>query len=145
MDVRELMRRERDSQRGVSLIETLVSLLLIAMAVLAAAPMFVHAIQGRDVGADYSQVGARAVARMEILRATDYSDPALAIGGSMVSNWSNGTIDYFDASDPDYAVRWTIAAHPTIADAKVINVQALAWDPSVGAIKQVTLATVRGE
>ena len=49
--------------RGFSLVEVLVALFLIGLGVLAAAPMFIYAMQGNATGADFGSVGAIAVER----------------------------------------------------------------------------------
>ena len=130
--------KEKRKQAGFSLVEVLVALFLIGIGVLAAAPMFIYAIQGNAVGADFGSAGALAVERMEILRARNYSTHLA--GGSLTTN-STG---YFDTGDPDYIVRWTIANNGSPAGTKTITVRATALGRKVGRNKQVTLTTIRG-
>jgi prepilin-type N-terminal cleavage/methylation domain-containing protein len=125
--------------RGFSLVEVLVALFLISLGVLAAAPMFVYAMQGNAVGADLGTVGAVAVERMELLRSQNYG--TLTAGGSLTGNVTG----YFDNSNPAVTVRWTIA-DTTVGPVtvKTITVRALANRQVVGERKDITMTTSRG-
>ena len=120
-----------------SLVEVLVALFLLGVGVLAAVPLFVHAIQGNAVGADLGTVGAEAVDRLERLRATPYDQ--LPAGGSLTSDVSG----YSDGSDPSRTVRWTITDNTTPAFTKTITVRAIAARTVVGQRKEITLTTLR--
>jgi prepilin-type N-terminal cleavage/methylation domain-containing protein len=132
--------RDTTCEDGFTLAEVLVALFLIGIGVLAAAPMFMYAMQGTAVGGDFGSAGAAAVERMELLRAEDYPD--LVPGGNIDSNVGG----YFDASDPDYLVRWEIEIAPAPAPpgTKTITVRALAARQVVGERKDVVLTTLRG-
>ena len=132
-------RSPRHTSDGFSLVEVLVALFLIGIGVLAAAPMFIYAMQGNAVGGDFGTVGATAVERMELLRATDYG--SLAAGGSLTV----GVANYFDNSDPEITVRWSITDNTTPAQTKTIQVRAIANRQVVGERKDVTLTTIRGK
>lgn len=125
-------------ERGFSLLEVLVALFLIGLGVLAAAPMFVYAMQGNAAGADFGSVGAIAVERMELLRALDFG--ALPAGGSLATN-VNG---YSDLSDREYIVRWTVTNNANPPTLKVIRVRAIAVRDVVGKRKEILLTTLRG-
>lgn len=129
----------KEGARGFSLVEVLVALLLISLGLLAAAPMFVYAMQENAVGADLGTVGAVAVERMELLRSQNYG--MLAPGGSLTGNVTG----YFDNSHPDVTVRWTIA-DTTVGpvDVKTITVRAIAKRHVVGQRKSITMTTSRG-
>jgi prepilin-type N-terminal cleavage/methylation domain-containing protein len=126
--------------RGFSLVEVLVALFLISIGVLAAAPMFIYAMQGNAVGADLGTVGAVAVERMELLRSSNYG--MLTAGGSLTSN-VNG---YFDNSNPAVTVRWTIT-DDTVGPVtvKTITVRAVTNRQVVGERKEITMTTSRGK
>jgi type II secretory pathway pseudopilin PulG len=123
----------------MTLVEVLLALLLIGVGVLAAAPMFVYAMQGNAVGGDLGSVGAFAVERMELLRAQNYF--AIPAGGSLTSD----VTDYSDTSDPEVTVRWTITDNTAPNGTKTITVRAIANRQVVGEPKEVTLSTVRGK
>ena len=136
--------------RGFSLVEVLVALFLISIGVLAAAPMFIYAMQGNAVGADLGTVGAVAVEHMELLRSSNYG--ALAAGGSLTSNVTG----YFDNSNPAVTVRWTITdttVGPVTLNGttvgpvamKTITVRAVTNRQVVGQRKEITMTAERGK
>jgi prepilin-type N-terminal cleavage/methylation domain-containing protein len=124
--------------RGFSLVEVLVALFLIGLGVLAAAPMFIYAMQGNATGADFGSVGAIAVERMEQLRSLTFAN--LPAGGSLTVS-QNG---YSDLTDPDYIVRWRITDNATPPTIKTISVRTIAVRQVVGERKEITLTTLRG-
>ena len=124
-------------ENGFTLVEVLMALFLIGIGVLAAAPMFMYAMQGNATGADFGSVGAIAVERMEQLRAANFV--TLTAGGSLAANVTG----YFDVSDPDYTVRWTITDNVNPVKSKTITVRAVAERQVVGARKDVILTTMR--
>jgi prepilin-type N-terminal cleavage/methylation domain-containing protein len=123
---------------GFSLIEVLVALFLIAIGVLAVAPMFIYASRGSATGGDFGLVGAMAVERMERLRESEYEN--LDVGGSTTTNVSS----YFDDSDPDVVVRWQISAHANPSETQRITVRAVSRRTGIGPRREVTLTTLRG-
>jgi len=116
----------------------LVALFVIALGVLAAAPMFVYAMQGNAAGADFGSVGAIAVERMELLRSQTFG--SLTAGGNLASS----VTDYSDLSDPQYIVRWRIQDNATPPTTKVITIRAIAVRQVVGQRKEITVTTLRG-
>lgn len=124
--------------RGFSLVEVLVALFLIGLGVLAAAPMFIYAMQGNATGADFGSVGAIAVERMEQLRSQTFIN--LPAGGSLTVSQTG----YSDLTDPDYILRWRITDDATPATIKTISVRAIAVRQVVGERKEITLTTLRG-
>jgi Tfp pilus assembly protein PilV len=124
---------------GFTLVEVVLALFLIAVGVIATAPLFVYASRQNASGKDLGTAGAAAVRRMELLRSLDYD--TLAPGGDLMGNVAG----YFDLSDPEVRVRWTVAANPNPpAGTKVVTVRAEAIGPALGAPKDVTLITIRG-
>jgi prepilin-type N-terminal cleavage/methylation domain-containing protein len=124
--------------RGFSLVEVLVALFLIGLGVLAAAPMFIYAMQGNATGADFGSVGAIAVERMEQLRSQTFVN--LPAGGSLTVSQTG----YSDLTDPDYILRWRITDDATPPTLKTISVRAIAVRQVVGERKEITLTTLRG-
>jgi prepilin-type N-terminal cleavage/methylation domain-containing protein len=131
--------RRRGRAEGFTLVEVLIAMFLIGIGVLAAAPMFIYAMQGNAVGGDFGSVGATAVEHMELLRSQDWG--TLTAGGSLSTSVAN----YFDTSDPDVTVRWSITDNTTPAQTKTIQVRAVANRQVVGERKDVTLTTIRGK
>jgi len=127
-----------ERSKGLTLIEVLVALFLVAIGLLAAAPMFVHAMQGNATGGDFGSVGAMALDRLELLRATAYS--GLVPGGSLTSNIAG----YFDNSNSGFVIRWEILTNTTPAGTKIINVRAISNRPGTGPRREVTITSLRG-
>ena len=88
--------------------------------------------------------GAAAVDRMERLRELEFDSPELAPGGSLDADAVVGGVAYFDDADPEFVVRWLIADHPTVAEARILTVRAIARRAHLGRAKQATVTTVRG-
>ena len=124
-------------QQGFTLAEVMVALFLMGLGVLAAAPMFLFAMQGNEAGGDIGSAGALAVDRFEQLRAQDYQ--TLTAGGSIAVNVSG----YSDTTDPDFDVRWIIVDDTPIADTKTITVRVVPQGDLPSASRVVTLSTVR--
>jgi prepilin-type N-terminal cleavage/methylation domain-containing protein len=127
----------RDSA-GFTLVEVVVGVLLLAIGLLATVPMFLYAARENAVGGDLGSVGARAVQRMETVRGASWV--SLAAGGDLESNVAG----YFDDTDPDVLVRWTIADNVSPDPSKTVVVRAIAQRQVVGRPKQATLVVVRG-
>ncbi len=138
MNTKRSSREPETDERGFSLVEVLLALFLIGIGVLAAAPMFVYAMQGNATGADFGSVGAIAVERMEVLRSQSFVN--LPAGGSLTVSQAG----YADLSDPEYIVRWRVTDNATPPTIKTITVRAIAVRQVVGLRKEITLTTLRG-
>ena len=128
----------RESSSGFTLVETIVALFLIGLGVLAAAPMFMYAMQGNAVGGEKGEAGALAVERMETLRGSVYS--TLTVGGSLTVD----TTGYVDNSDPDHTVRWLIEANTSPTGSMVVTVRVIPAGTIPGSSRAVTLTSIRG-
>ena len=130
----------RGGNNGFTLVEVVIALAIMAVSLIATAPMFVYAARENAGGGDRGMVGVLAVERMEQLRGQYFY--VLNNGGSLDSNVSG----YSDSSNPDFDVRWVISDKSGApAGLKVIVVRALANRAVFGQPKQVTMATTRGE
>ena len=78
------------SESGLTLIEVLIALFLIAIGVLAVAPMFMYAMQDNATGEDFGSAGALAMDKMEELRLVDWDGAELAVGGGLDANQPSG-------------------------------------------------------
>jgi len=123
---------------GFSLVEVVLALFLLAVGIIATAPLFIYAARENAVGRDLGEVGNLAVRHMELLRATDYV--ILVNGGDLKSD-----VDGYYASADGFAVRWVIADNPNPpASTKTISVRVVANRQVIGKRKEVTLIAVRG-
>lgn len=118
---------------GFSLVEILVAMLILSMALLAVAPLFIHASKETSVSGDLGSVGALAVHRMELIRQTTFV--TLTAGGSLTSNQAG----FFDTSNAGYTVRWTVTNNATPTTLKTIQVRVVAARAPVGLPKEITL------
>lgn len=124
---------------GFTLLEVVLALALIAITVIAVAPLFVYASQETGAAGDLGVAEARAVRRMELLRARAFGQ--LVNGGSLESN----TAGYYESS-PDCTVRWTIANKPGgPAPARLVTVRAVAVGPAGARVRKAELVTVRSD
>ena len=128
----------RGAEHGFTLVEVVIALFLIAVGVVALAPLFVFAAQENAVGRDMGTIGAEAVHRLEQLRATSWFD--LENGGGLDANVS----DYFQIVDAGNVVRWLIEDGPDPpGNTRRITVRAIARGATIGQPKDVTIVTVR--
>ena len=125
---------------GFTLVEVVLALFILAVGIIATAPLFIYAARENAVGGDLSEVGDLAVRQMELLRSRDYV--LLTNGGDL-----NGNVDgYHDVSRAGFAVRWVIADNPNPpASTKTITVRVIADRQVVGQQKDVTLIAIRGD
>jgi type II secretory pathway pseudopilin PulG len=127
----------RHAERGSSLLEVVVALMLIAMGALSVVPLFVSSMDESHAAGDIGWLSAAATARMEALRSDRFYD--LAAGGSLTTDVSG----YSDASDPHFVVRWEIVDGGGPAGSKTIRVGALALHAAAGRPKYVELTLLR--
>ena len=130
----------RTHAQGFTLLEVVLALAIMAIGVIATAPLFVYAAKENAGGGDMGSVGALAVERLEQLRGLSYYN--LENGGDLQSN-----VDGFsDLSDPDFDVRWIVADSPNPpAGMKGVVVRTLSNREVIGKAKEVTVATLRSE
>ena len=124
-------------ERGFSLVEVLVALLILMLGILAVAPMFIYGARRAAASADIGKAGAAATKRMELLRATSYG--SLPSGGSLSSDLTS----YSDATDPAVLVRWAISDNATPSTVKTISVVAISRRQVSGPAKRVQFMTLR--
>ena len=115
------------SERGSSLVESLVALVIIQLGLLAVAPLFVMGTRVMAGAGTMGTVGAAAVARMERLRALPFADPNLAAGS------------HTDNTVPDVAVTWTVTDDANPVYFKRITVTARSRRDPMGLQKVITL------
>jgi type II secretory pathway pseudopilin PulG len=127
----------RRGERGSSLLEVIVALMLIAMGALSIAPLFVSSMDANSAAGDIGSLSSAATARMEALRSEDYYD--LVAGGSLTTEVSG----YSDVSNPAYVVRWEIVDGGGPAGSKTLRVGALALRAAAGTPKYVELTLLR--
>jgi Tfp pilus assembly protein PilV len=129
---------EPTGERGTSLLEVMVSLILLALGLLGVAPLFVLSIRDNATGSDFGQTAALGRERMETLRAEDYT--SLTAGGSLTSDVTG----YSDTSNPGVVVRWQIEDDVVTVDTKTISVRVVVQNSGQGPAPDLVLTTLRG-
>ena len=124
-------------EKGFTLAEVLSALFVVGMGILALGPLFVQGAQVTASSDTMSATSAAAVERLELLRATGFN--TLAAGGSLTSN----TTGFFDASDPEVTVRWTVANNATPPTLKTLTVRAISNTSPMGQAKVCELTSRR--
>lgn len=122
---------------GMTLIETLVAITLLAVCLLGAVPLFVLASRANDTGGTIGTSGAIGLERLELLREVDYD--ALVPGGDLDTNVPG----YFDDSHDGFVVRWTIEDRVAPAGTRQVTVRAMRADARAGARAIAEMTTVR--
>ncbi len=124
---------------GFSLVEVLISLLLVATVLLSVAQMMVVGTQVNRAAGDLTAVTSLAGEKIEQLKVQPYDE--LVAGGSL----ETATPGYSDAPDldgdgeADYARRWTIAEAEL---SKRIDVRVLGLVAAIGPAKEVTVGVL---
>lgn len=105
-------------QRGFSLIEVLIAMFLLTVSLLYLAQLMIVSMQWVNISNDETKLNAAINDRLEQLKNMNYDSlgaPCLDSStscGDLTSNYSDTSVtpnvNYFDDSDTNYTVRWTI-------------------------------------
>jgi len=86
------VRRPEAAERGFTLVEVLVAVLLMGLAMLAIAPLFANSLRSNATGWDYSVLNALAKQRLEELLQCNFNDPRLAVPASAAFDGNPGQL-----------------------------------------------------
>ena len=128
---------ESANERGMSLIEALVSLLILTSVLLAMAQLIGLGVHVNRASSDITTITALAERRLEQLQSIDYA--AIPVGGSVLSD-SPGFFDLLDADGdgvPDYTRRWLVTDS---GSSKMIRVRVLSRLQVFGPSREATIA-----
>ena len=128
---------ESAHERGMSLIEALVSLLILTMVLMSMAQMIGIGVLVNRASEDITSITALAEQRLEQLRSVDYA--AIPIGGSIAAD-SPGFFDTLDVDGDgvnDYTRRWLVTDSGTT---KMIQVRVFSLLQVIGPAKEATIA-----
>ena len=127
-------------EAGFTLIEVLVATALVGIVALAVAPLMLMAVQTSAVAQEATELTAIGAERMEILRALEFTDAQLGVGGSITASNAGYSVDPYNG-DPDRYVRWRITDEN--ASRKhielVVGVRNAVWGPP----REIALETFR--
>lgn len=97
------MNYEDRSQRGLSLIEVLIAMLVTAVGFMAVALLIVYGINLQTVSRDSTRANGLAKQKIEQFQVIDPDSPELAIGGSLTTNIAN----HYDETE-GFLRRWEV-------------------------------------
>ena len=120
------------SQRGFTLIEMLVAIMILSFVALGIAGLFSHAVINNASGFDYAQLATEARFAMEQLQGLPFNHEDIAK--------TTGTPHTWDSIDPDFNITYTIADYAVVDWGNVTG--ANAWPEAVGTnanVKRITM------
>jgi type II secretory pathway pseudopilin PulG len=126
----------RRGAAGMTLLEVMAAVFLVALTALAVAPLFALAANNNATGRDQGLVGAMALDTIEELLGDGYEN--LVAGGSLTSD----TTGYSDVDDPEFVVRWEITDNISPVNTKTVAVRVIAVSERRGPANDTTLSTV---
>ena len=127
------------TERGFSLLETMLAMLIMLMILLSVAQLFGMSIAVNKAADDITQVTSLASEMMEQLKFRGYD--GLAAGGSLTANTSG----YFDEPSVDadaaaeYTRRWLVTDN---GDHMQIQIRVIAASQMQGAVKETTVTSI---
>lgn len=126
-------------ERGFSLLETLIALLIMLMILLSVAQLFGMSLAVNKAADDITLVTSLASEMMEQLKFRGYDN--LTPGGSLTTDVTGyfDTPDTDEDSDSEYTRRWLLTDNGTHMQ---IQVRVVANDESQGGIKETTVTAI---
>jgi len=125
--------------RGFSLLETMLAMMIMLMILLSVAQLFVMSVAVNKAADDITQVTSLASAMAEQLKVRGYD--GLTPGGSLAAD----TTGYFDAPNvdddaaPEFTRRWLLTDN---GDHMQIDVRVIATSQLHGALKETTVTSI---
>ncbi len=131
-----------NNERGFSLLETLLAMVIMLMIVLSVAQLLAMSVAVNKAADDITQVTSLASEMVEQLKFRGYA--GLTAGGSLAAN----TTSYFDTpsvdvdADAEYTRRWLLTDN---GDHMQIQVRVIATSQLHGAVKETTVTSIVAE
>ena len=122
------MRQMRRSDKGFTLVEVLVSLVVLSVGLLSVSGMIVYGVRQQSFSRDVTVMNSMARAKIERLRVTEPGNVERANGGDLNSN----VADHFDTppGTTGFVRRWVLATGP--AGTQDLTVAVISLNPRVG-------------
>ncbi len=131
------MEQKQRKQRGFSLVELMVAMVVTVVGVMAVSLLILYGIRLQSFSRDATIANAFAKAKMEQLRVTNAADPQRSLGGSLTANVAN----HFDTPPGTtlFIRRWVVAAGPAgtqdITVAVVLRPPVVPNDPNAQSVQ----------
>ena len=125
----------RSNERGFTLIEASIAMVIMMVAVLASASIFAYSIKNNSSASDRELAMAVAQQRIEQLRNASFTDTAL--------NATTGTTSTITRAGRDYTVQTIITDSNAISGQPTLKTITVQVTPTGSALSSVTLQTVR--
>ena len=102
--------RSRSDERGFTLIETIIAMLVLTVALVALAQLLAVSARMHQIGRDSASAARLAQDKFEEMMKMNFNiNPAIQVGGGLDANVAN----HFDApANSGYSRRWVVAAGP---------------------------------
>ena len=118
-------RGTRHSNRGFTLVEVLVAMVIFVFGIVAVAALMIEGTRLQIFSQNSTNGNALVKTRIERMQLLQDSDPQRAVGGSLTADLA----DHFELPPGSaFVVRWTVAAGP--AGTQDVTVAALPLDPN---------------
>ncbi len=136
-----IMRNRLSSDRGLSLLEVLISMIILAVGILGLAPMVVLSIEGNSISRDFAIASEIAKKQLEELEAAGEllaEDPLLAAEGEMVDDTLITLTDTLGCTRQVLISPVDAVNPPTLCKVDVI----ITWTDKVGAARSTQHSTL---
>jgi type II secretory pathway pseudopilin PulG len=115
--------RRRKGERGFTLVEALVSTMLLTGGMVAVAQLLVISLSMHHLGRRQSEASAMATAKIEELMKLNFNTAAaIAVTPTSPDSLSENVANYFDTTAAGYTRRWKVEAGP-VADTRRVTVR----------------------
>jgi len=121
---------KKSSERGFTLIEVLIALVLLAVALAAMVPTLLHTIRGNSFAGDATLAATYAQAKLEELRRRAFDNPDPSVTDDLVGLCGSMQTD---TTADGFVVKWQVkdAAGTTTCNVDVLVIEACAAESSV--------------
>ncbi|EEX65339.1 type IV pilus modification PilV family protein [Vibrio metoecus] len=128
----------RNKQRGFSLIEVMISFVLIGIGALGLVKLQAYIEQRADYAMHSIEALNLAEQKLEWFRTRGASS---AVPSTPVANFDSSIVSGNDASHPLYVLSWAVPAATVSGSLKTVTIEAV-WHDRQGAVQSVTLKTM---
>jgi prepilin-type N-terminal cleavage/methylation domain-containing protein len=146
---KEAFRSERGAERGFSMIEMMVAIVVILVGLVSIVGISVYVSRANVTSNNLSVLATAAQSQIDLLRQAQWTvtteDPTITVGGSLSSNVANHSTTLSNTPAGDLIVRWQVTQGPT-ADVRYVTVKVVQVNapPTMSSGLTVTTILYRG-